>query len=233
MEDITISKLCELFREKAPGSYRHCEAVASLCEVISNEIQLDKTTLITAAKLHDIGKTVHPEMFSENQPKDDNIHDQLTAKESFQIISRHVGDSLVILAQYPSISREVLQVVSQHHGDTCVRSLCAKGLKEDPNVSKDEFRYPFFKPTTKEAAILMIVDVVEAATKSLFNSGKLDDIPNTINTLIDGLVEDRQLDNMLIGDVRTIKQVLYKEIDNIYHKRVPYDEDTQDKELSV
>jgi len=227
MEDVSINKLYEYFREKAPGSYRHCEAVASICEIIANELPLDKEALVMAAKLHDIGKTAHPEAFSENQAKDENLHDNISPKESYQYISRHIGDGLVILAQHPSIPREVLGIVSQHHGNTCIRSICKRAKEMDPDVDEADFRYHSDKPTTKEAAVLMIVDVVEAATKSLYNSGQLEDIQNAVDKLIDALIDDRQLDNMRIGDVRVIKKILYKELDNIYHKRVSYGDEEE------
>ena len=225
MREISLTKLYEYFKETAPGSYRHCETVASLCEAIAKELELDTENLVLAARLHDIGKTFNPDMFSENQPKDDNVHDSMSPEQSYLYISRHVGDSLIILTPLSYISKEVLSIISQHHGNSCIASLYNKVKKKTDGESvKDGFRYKGCKPSINEAAVLMIADVVEAATRSFHDSNTLDDIPTVIDGLIENLIEDHQLDMMRIGDVRVIKKVLYKEIDNMYHKRVVYDD---------
>ena len=209
MKEISLSKLYEYFKETAPGSYRHCEVVASLCDAFTKEIDLDGDSLVLAARLHDIGKTFNPNMFSENQPKNDNVHDTLPPEQSYLYISRHVGDSLTILAPLSYISKDVLSIISQHHGTSCIASLYNKVKKSEDDKLKDTFRYKGCKPSTNEAAVLMIADVVEAATRSFYDSGQLDDIPATVDMLIEGLVNDKQLDMMRIGDVRIIKKVLY------------------------
>jgi len=210
------SQLMEWFKEKTPGTFRHCEAVAQLTDAISAELDLDRPVLYTAAKLHDIGKTLNPDYFCENQTKDDNIHNDLPPEISFQYISRHVSDSLLLLVNEPCIPRSVLRIISQHHGNSPVRSLCSS------NDDIDKFRYSSEAPATVEACALMICDVVEATTRALFTAGKLDDIEGTITNLLDKMIADNQLNNLKIGELVAIKQILFDEVGNLYHKRVEY-----------
>ena len=214
------SELMEMFKDKAPGTFRHCDSVAQLTDAVCGHLQsIKRDILFPAAKLHDIGKICNPEFFAENQPKDSNIHDDLDVEVSFQYLSRHVSDSLMILLQYPCISREVLEVISQHHGNSPIRSICGD------NLDCDKFRYIGKPPQSLEACTLMICDVVEAATRALFTKGKLNDIKQTVTQLIDVLVEDKQLDYLRIGELRVIRKVLCDEVGNLYHKRVDYDKE--------
>ena len=208
------------FRNKATGTFRHCDSVASLVDSICEELDyLNRDELYVAAKLHDIGKSVMPHMFSENQKKDENIHDSLDTDISFLYLSKHVSDSLLILLQYNEIPRKVLEYISQHHGNTPIKSIC----KTEDDYKK--YRYQSVPPKSVEACVLMICDVVEAATRAFFTSNKLKDIKETITKLIDSLVEDKQLDYLKIGELRVIRKVLIKEIGNLYHKRVDYNND--------
>jgi putative nucleotidyltransferase with HDIG domain len=205
----------EQFKEKAPGTFRHCEAVAQLTDAISAELDLDRVALYAASKLHDIGKMLNPSYFCENQAKGTNIHDKLSPEVSFQYISRHVSDGLLILINESCIPRKVLKIISQHHGNSPIRSLCT-------NDSVDCFRYSSKPPSSLEACVLMICDVVDATTKSLLAGGKLDDIEEVITTLLDRMIKDNQLNNLKIGELVIIKQVLFNEVNNLYHKRVEY-----------
>ena len=220
------SSLMEIFKEKAPGTFRHCQNVAMLCESIASEMEIDTESLIIAAKLHDIGKTCNPLYFSENQPSDDNLHDKLEPSASYQYISRHIGDSVLKLIQIPEIPRKVIEIVSEHHGDSIIQAIYKKAKKLfNGSTVEDNFRYKNRKPTMIESAILMICDVIESACRSMHNNGKLKDKKTIIDNLIDNLIEDEQLDVLKIGHLRIIKNVLYREINAIYHKRVDYDED--------
>jgi len=217
------SSLMTRFRDRAPGTYKHCQNVSGLCEAIALELGLDAELLSVAGMLHDIGKIYNPEYFTENQD-DVNPHDKLDPFISYQFITRHVSDSCMILTQ-ANIPRKLIEIVSEHHGDNILIPMFLK-QKEKTNGStpEDRFRYKSRKPTTTESAILMIVDNVEATAKSLFNSGKLDDVKDMIDKTLMRLEDDEQLDELKIGIVRIIKQVLYKEIESVYHKRVSYEE---------
>jgi len=217
--------LMEKFRELAPGSYRHSQNVANICESIAVELKLQPDFMRLCALYHDVGKMINPLYFSENQDEE-NPHDKLEPKISYQIISRHVSDTVTILLNY-DFPVEALKVISQHHGDTIIRYFF------DKSGSKNETNYRYrcsLKPQTDEAAILMIVDSVEATARSLASNGKLEsseDRRKLIDSTINRLVDDSQLDNMKIGTLKVIRQILYKEIDSIYHKRVIYPDEEE------
>jgi len=215
--------LLDKFREMAPGSFKHCQNVANICEAVANELDLDINVLKVAALYHDIGKMNNPLYFSENQPENENIHDTLEPFVSYHMITRHVGDSVLHLLQTPGIPMEVIEVVSQHHGTTLLQVFHAKA-KSEP---EDKYRYKCSTPTSGEAAILMIVDGVEAMARSLYNSDNCpeDFIKKAISGTVERLVEDGQLDSMKIGTLKKTKMVLTKELESIYHKRVSYEPD--------
>lgn len=212
--------LLEKFREKAPGTYKHCQNVASLCESIALELNLDTTKMNVAGVYHDIGKTINPDYFSENQ-NGKNIHDGLDPDISYQYITRHVGDTALILLQIPDFPHEIMEIISQHHGNTVLRYFFDKS-KSDVD---DHYRYKCQSPKTVEAAVLMIADSVEATAKALFSNGSLnttEDRKKVVNSTLDRLAKDEQLDNLTYGQGRVIKNVLYKELENTYHKREVY-----------
>jgi len=218
--------LLERFREVAPGSYKHCQNVANLCESIALELGLDVDLLKIAAMYHDIGKIVAANYFSENQD-DKNPHDGLDPIISYQIISRHVGDSVLILLGAEDMPREVLTIVSQHHGNTVLKPF----YKKAKSAVEDHFRYKCSSPNSTEAAILMIVDSVEATARSLFNNNKPmseKERKDVILTTIDRFIDDNQLDNLKIGILKIVKRNLAKELKSIYHKRVLYEDEEKE-----
>jgi putative nucleotidyltransferase with HDIG domain len=215
--------LMDKFRELAPGSYKHCQNVSNICEAVAAELALNTDLIKCAALYHDIGKMNNPGYFSENQSNGTNVHDNLEPFISFQIISRHVGDSVLHLLQLKDMPLEVIEIISQHHGDTILRAFHNK-VENEP---EDKFRYKCDKPETTESLILMIVDSVEATAKAFFGDPQrkeVDNINTAINGTIDRLTEDSQLDNMKIGTLKVTKRVLTKELESIYHKRVSYDD---------
>jgi len=171
---------------------------------------------------YDIGKMNNPMYFAENQ-SDDNIHNKLEPYVSYQIITRHVGDSVIHLLQIPGLPREVIDIVAQHHGDTVLQAFHNK----DNKSPLDKYRYKCPKPISSEALILMLCDSVEATTRALFNSKENSDdfILKAIKGTISRLMDDEQLDNMKIGILNKTKKILVKELESIYHKRVIYDEE--------
>ncbi len=225
------SSLMEVFKEKCPGTFRHCQSVAILCEAISTELNLDANVLIPAAKLHDIGKINNPNWFSENQPDDSNPHDDTDPPISYQYISRHVADSVLKLTQIPEIPRDVIVCISEHHGDSIIQGIYIKAKKMyNGNTNEEHYRYKNRKPSSIESAVLMICDVIESTIKSLYNNDKLQDVKICIEDSINRMIDDEQLDILTIGHIRVIKKVLNKEIESIYHKRVDYEQDEENIE---
>jgi len=213
----------ENFRKVAPGTYKHCQSVAGLCESVALELDLDTTEMNLAGFYHDIGKMVNPDYFSENQ-NGKNIHDTLEPDISYQFITRHVGDTLLFLLQIPNFPLKIMKVISQHHGNTVLRYFFNKASSD----VDDHYRYRCQAPKTVEAAVLMICDSVEATSKALFSNGSLqtpEERKKVVNSTLDRLAKDEQLDNLTYGQGRIIKNVLYKELENTYHKREVYPDD--------
>jgi len=218
--DITFP-LLDKFKTLAPGSFKHSQNVANMCETTAIELGLNIDVIKISALYHDCGKMNNPLYFSENQ-SETNIHDNLDPYISYQIISRHVGDSILYLIQVPDIPIEVIEIISQHHGNTILQSFWNKA-KNEP---EDKFRYKCSKPVSSEALILMLCDSVEATTKALFNNGDNEDfIKKAVEGTILRLMDDQQLDNMKIGILNITKKILIKELESIYHKRVVYDDE--------
>jgi len=211
--------LLEKFREIAPGTFRHSQNVSLLCESIAVELNLDIDLLKTAGLYHDIGKMNTPDMFSENQTGDINVHDNLEPIISYQIITRHVGDSVVKVLQLDEFPDKIklMNLISQHHGNSILRFFYNKAQTD----IEDTFRYKTLSPQSIEAAILMICDNIEAQTRVEYKSDDFDK-EKAVTMIIDRLVDDEQLDIIQIGDLRIIKKILVKELTNIYHKRIDY-----------
>lgn len=222
------SPILKNFREAAPGTFKHSVNVSSLCESVALALDLDTDLIKTAAMYHDIGKMNYPSAFSENQ-NGTNVHEKLDPFMSYQIITRHVSDTVLILLNM-EMDNKVLEIVSQHHGDTVLRYFYDKAGKE---VVDDIFRYKCKKPESIEAAVLMICDSVEATSRSMASKGNLENTEqrrSVVNTTVRRLVEDDQLDNMTVGQLKILKRTLFKELDTIYHKREEYpDDETKDE----
>lgn len=222
--------LLDKFRTLANGTFKHCQNVANMCETVAIELGLNSDVLKFAGLYHDCGKMNNPLYFSENQDSE-NIHDNIDPIISYQIITKHVGDTVLYLLQIPEIPPEVIHIVSQHHGDTVLQSFYNK----DKAANEDKYRYKCSKPTSTEALILMLCDSVEATSRSLFNNekNKVDFISLAVNKTIQRLMEDNQLDNMKIGVLNITKRLLTKELESIYHKRASYDDNKTIGELRI
>jgi putative nucleotidyltransferase with HDIG domain len=208
------------FRDLAAGTYKHCQALASMVEGVSLSLGLNVKTMKIAATYHDVGKIYNPAMFTENQKDNEDPHKDLDPRISYQIITRHVSDSVIILLNDPNFSRDIIDIISTHHGQTVLKYFFNKS---ESNVD-DFYRYKTPKPATIEAAVLMMCDVVEAMSRSKVQAGKFDP-DEVIETTVNGLIADSQLDEvfMKLGDLKKIKLALAKELEGTYQKRVDYD----------
>ena len=223
--------LTDKFRSIAPGSYKHCQNVANICETIASGLGLNVDLLKISAIFHDCGKMNNPAYFTENQSNGSNVHDKLEPYVSYQIITRHVGDSVLHLLQIKNMPIEVIEIVSQHHGNTILKTFFSKAQGEP----EEKYRYLCSQPISAEALILMIVDSVEATSRSLFlnEEAKEDFIPKAINGTIERLMDDNQLDNMKIGVLNITKKLLFKELESIYHKRASYEDTPTIGEIKI
>lgn len=219
------------FKEKAPGTHRHCLNVAQMGESVAKEMDLDVDNFVIAATLHDIGKCFAPLNFIENQAGV-NIHDKLDPCVSYQLISRHVSDSVLVLVQL-GVPLPIINIVSEHHGNSLIKTIHNKAKALNSGFyNEDDFRYRSRVPTTPESCLLMICDVVESASRALFVNNKFDDAKIIVDKIINELVECQQLDMLTIGKIRVIKRQLYRELDSIYHKRLDYDEEPENVVVS-
>jgi len=215
----TTYPLLVRFREACPGTYKHSQTLSAILEGISLSLNLDINLMKIAATYHDVGKMFNARYFTENQLDDENPHEKLDPRISYEIITRHVSDSAIILINDGNFSRKVIEIISQHHGQTILKyffNRSGKGVE-------DVFRYKTTKPTCIESASLMICDVVEAMSRSMIQVNKFDPqviIEDTIN----GLIDDGQLDSvyMRLGDLKKIKLALAKELEGTYQKRIDY-----------
>ena len=218
--------LLQKFRELCPGSFKHSQALSSMIEGIALSLGLDVTFMKVAALYHDIGKMNNPKYFTENQFEDENLHEKLDPKMSYQIISRHVADTSLILLNDENFPRELIEMICQHHGTNVVQYFFDKSGSD----VEDNFRYKAEKPKAVESMILMICDSIEAKSRSYIQTGKFDPkavIEGTINSLL----KDGQLDEvvMRLGDLQKIKEALAKELEGTYQKRVDYSKAKKDE----
>lgn len=232
LKDLLDSKfpLLEKFRDLAPGSFRHSQNVSLFCDSIAIELGLDTDLMKVAGLYHDIGKMNYAEIFSENQ-NGNNPHDDFDPQISYHLITRHVGDSVLLLLNNVDDFEgkyKLMQIISQHHGNTVLRYFFNKAKTK----TDDLYRYKTIPPQTIEAAVLMICDSVEATARSLASNSELEkseDRRMVVNTNVDRLMQDYQLDDIKVGDLRKIKSVLYKELENMYHKRESYGDEKDEK----
>src|SRR5690606_26304311 len=162
----TNSKLLKELSDKAPGTFHHSLNVANLAEAAANEIGANSMLVRVGALYHDIGKMKNPTYFTENQTTSVNSHDELSPKESAEIIIEHVIKGIEI-AKKRNLPDRVIDFIRTHHGTTTVYYFYMKEMELNPRASAEDFKYPGPIPFSKETAILMMCDSVEAASRSL------------------------------------------------------------------
>lgn len=220
----TNSKLLKELSNKAPGTFNHSLQVANLAEAAANEVGANAMLVRVGALYHDIGKMNHPTYFSENQITSVNPHHELDPIDSAKIILDHVTDGIAIAKSY-NLPDRLIDFIRVHHGTTQVYYFYKKAQELNPNVSAAMFTYPGPLPFSKETAILMMADAVEAASKSLKNPTYLE-IDAFVEKIITSQIEANQYvnANITFKDIAAIKKVLKGKLTNIYHLRVAYPE---------
>ena len=220
----TNSKLLKELSNKAPGTFHHSLNVANLAEAAANEIGANAMLTRVGALYHDIGKMVNPTYFTENQMSSINSHDELDPKESAEIIIAHVINGIEI-AKKNNLPDRIIDFIRTHHGTSLVYYFYSKENEKLGIALKEDFSYPGPTPFSKETAILMMADSVEAASKSLKEptSSMLDDF---VEKIIDGQLNQGQFlnANITLKEIQRIKKVLKKKLNNMYHLRIEYPE---------
>lgn len=211
---------------EAPGTYHHSLMVGTLAEAAAEAIGANPLLVRVAAYYHDLGKMLKPEYFVENQIFGINKHETLSPSMSSLIIGSHVKDGLE-LAKEIGLSERIRDMIPQHHGTRLMTYFYqkAKDSAEARNreIVEADFRYPGPKPQSKEAAIMMMADSVEAASRTLTNPTPTQ-IQGMINRLVDAIIADNQFDecDITLRDVRIVKESFFKILSGIYHRRIDY-----------
>lgn len=219
------NKLMREMSEVAPGTFNHSLQVANLCAAAANRIEANSQLVRTGAMYHDIGKMLNPAFFTENQ-SGVNPHDQLSYKQSAQIVISHVTDG-VKLAEKNNLPEVIKDFIRTHHGKGLTKYFYISYQNEHPNeeVDKEAFRYPGPNPFTKEQAIMMMADSVEAASRSLPEYTE-ESISNLVDKIIDSQVQDGNFKECPITfkDIATVKSVFKEKLKTMYHTRISYPE---------
>lgn len=231
--------LRRLIRE-APGTYYHSVAVGNLAESAAEAIGADALLLRVASYYHDIGKTIRPFFFTDNQSDRENVHDDLDPLTSAQIIADHVreGRKMAIAAGLPS---QIVDFIITHHGTSVIKYFYQRALQQHDAVNMEDYRYPGPRPRTREQGIMMLADAVEATVRSKFQAGsvisnreanngdaRVRDNGQTLEELVTAIIDERvrsgQLDEcpLTLQDLARIRQAFITTLQGIYHPRVDY-----------
>lgn len=216
---------------EAPGTYHHSVMVANLSEAACEAVGANGVLARVGAYYHDVGKTVQPQFFIENQMGIENPHDKLDPVTSKDIIIAHVTDGVKMLEEY-HIPQEIIDIAGQHHGTTLLKYFYYKAIKEDKEKYTEEmFRYPGSKATSKESAIVGIADSVEAAVRSMNHP-----TPDQINNLVQSIIKDRLQDgqfsecDLTFKELQIVGKTLCETLNGIFHSRITYPEPPEEKE---
>jgi putative nucleotidyltransferase with HDIG domain len=225
--DMAHPLLQELVR-RAPGTYNHSINVASIAEAAAESIGARGLLVRVGAYFHDIGKMLKPGYFVENQGQDINRHDALVPAMSTLIIIAHIKDGADLARQH-HLPQSIIDFIQQHHGTTLVEYFYRRANEQSEanpdagEVEESAFRYPGPKPHTKEAAVLMLADAVESASRAL-----VEPTPARIESLVHDIAMKRLLDGqfdncgLTLHELATLEDSLVKSLTAVYHGRVKY-----------
>jgi putative nucleotidyltransferase with HDIG domain len=218
--------LRKLIRE-APGTYYHSVAVGNLAESAAEAIGADALLLRVASYYHDIGKTARPFFFTDNQSDRENVHNDLDPVTSAGIIADHVAEG-VRLAQAARLPQEIIGFIATHHGTSVIKHFYQQALQLHDSVNINDFRYPGPRPQTREQAVMMLADTIEATVRSKAQHGKIVSGRDQTEELVGAIIEERvrsgQLDEspLTLEDIARIRHAFLTTLQGIYHPRVDY-----------
>lgn len=212
--------------EKAPGTFQHSMQVSNLAMAAASKLGANASLIRTGALYHDIGKMVNPAFFTENQTPGMNPHAGLPFEESARIIINHVKDG-VRIAQKNNIPKQIIDFIETHHGTSMPKFFYISWKNANPGkeVKESDFRYPGPNPFTREEAIMMMADSVEASSRSLPEYTE-----ESIRTLVDKIIDAQLYEGyfkmapITFRDIQTVKDVFVEKLQTIYHSRIAYPE---------
>jgi len=216
---------------EASATYSHSVTVGILAERAAEAIGANSLLLKVAAYYHDIGKIKRPYFFTENQTDGVNLHDTVTPHESAKIIIDHVRDGIK-MANEVGLPPILINFIATHHGTSVLNLFYRKALEQDPNTDIADFTYPGPKPTSREQAILMLADGVEATVRSKSGSGALKNdyasVSEGIAAIVDQIFNERIKEEQLadtaltMSEIKQVRQAFIKALEGLYHSRVDY-----------
>jgi putative nucleotidyltransferase with HDIG domain len=209
---------------KAPGTFHHSVVVGTLSEAGAAAIGANPLLCRVAALFHDVGKISKPEYFFENQAGVGNVHDTLTPGMSRIVILSHVKEG-VRLAEEHRLGERITEIISQHHGTGLLYFFLEKAqpMIRERKASEESFRYPGPRPRTREAAIIMLADAAEAASRSLRNPSS-GEIEEAVTRIVNRTYLDGQLDecDMTLRDLSSVGKAFSRVLSAVSHARVEY-----------
>jgi cyclic-di-AMP phosphodiesterase PgpH len=212
---------------EAPGTYHHSLMVATLAETAAETIGANPLLARVAAYYHDLGKISNPEYFVENQAYGHNRHEELDPNASCQIISSHVPEGLQLAKEF-ALPQSISDMIPQHHGTRIMEFFYQKARDSidggAADIAEIDFRYPGPRPQNREAAIIMMADSVEAASRTLPDEPTPAQIRGMIDRLVDAIVQDNQLDecDITLREIQLVKESFLKILTGIFHHRIDY-----------
>lgn len=207
---------------EAPGTYHHSVMVANISETACEAIGANGLLARVGAYYHDIGKTIHPHFFIENQMGSRNPHDFMEPRESAEIIINHPYDGAEMLKK-KKLPKEIIDIAKSHHGTSLLKFFYFKEKEKNPDTEEREFRYPGPKPQTKEEAVISICDSVEAAVRSM-NQPTEEKIEEIVGSIMSDRISDGQLDEspLTLSELNIIQQSVCEALKGIFHSRIQY-----------
>lgn len=229
--DLTLLELSNFDRpmlrelaRKAPGTFNHSLIMGNLAEAAAEKVGANPLLARVGSYYHDIGKTITPLGFVENQMGNQNIHENLKPEESVQLIIRHVQEG-IDLAIGEKLPPEVIEFIPMHHGTSTISFFYekAKKLYGEEQVNEEDYRYPGPKPGSKETAIVMLADGCESAVRSITDPDQ-EKVENMINNIINNRIKEGQMDEAPITfrDINDIRNTFKNILLGQYHKRIKY-----------
>ena len=224
--------LLRRLQQEAPGTFHHSVIVGNLAEAAAHSVSADPLLTRVGCYFHDIGKISQPEYYIENQQGGENLHDKMTPQASAAVISQHVRSG-VELARRHRLPRQVKAFIPEHHGTRLITYFYRKASAQDADVDPDKFRYPGPRPRSKETAMVMLADSVEAVVRS-----SKDRSQGHIDSIVDGVINERlaegQLDecDLTIRDLKAVAESFKASLRGIYHPRIEYPAPTTAEQAS-
>jgi hypothetical protein len=209
---------------EAVGTYHHSLIVGNLTERAAEAIGANPLLARVGSYYHDIGKVIHTDIYTENNSESSVLHDNMIPTASANMIRDHVSEGIILAKKY-KIPQPVIDIIMQHHGDSVIRYFYEKEAKEKGTADRTAFQYPGPKPQSKEAALVMIADIVESTAKAKSIESEAD-IAKIIDDTINHLIKEKQFDEspITLKDLSVIKSLFIPVFGSIYRKRLDYPE---------